>query len=176
MYIKGCQLGGLTSADSAHFADKSINDSAVQLMAREPHTDIQGMRALLQQHAGLADLAAGAERDPEAPLDDSLWARQNRYWGDLKRLRADNAVLTAKLERAVERMNLAEAQRDAAVDRAREARNELIQFKQDTLRGKERVERARAIAERDRTETEEQRKQRLLREARRDVEDSRYWA
>jgi hypothetical protein len=144
-------------------------------MTREPHADIQAMRALLQQHADLAHLAARPD-DPEAPLDAGFWAGQTRYWGDLKRLRTDNAALEAKLKEAVERMTDAEAERDAAVDRARDSRNELIQFKQDTRTAQERAERALAIAERDRTETEEQRKQRQLREARKAVEDSRYWA
>jgi hypothetical protein len=142
-------------------------------MPREPHADIQAMRALLQQHAALA---AGADRDPEAPLDAGFWAQQKRYWGDLERLRADNAALTAKLARAVERMQAAEAERDAAVDRAREARNALVQFKLDAQRAQESADRARALAERDRAETEEERKQRLMRERRHDVELSRYFA
>jgi hypothetical protein len=162
----------------AHFTDESIKDSAVQLMPREPHTDIQAMRALLQQHADLAGLADLAVRpnDPEAPLDAGFWAQQKRYWGDLERLRTDNAALEAKFTQAVERMRAAEAQRDAAVDRAREARNELIQFKLDTKRAQERTERARALTERDRAETEEQRKQRLMRDNRHDEERSRYFA
>jgi hypothetical protein len=152
-------------------------------MPREPRADIQAMRALLQQHAdlaGLADLAdladlAARPNDPEAPLDGGLRASVNRYFGDIKRLRADNAALEAKLMQAVERMTAAEAERDAAVDRERETRNELIQFKLDTKRAKEREERARALAERDRTETEEQRRLREMREKRREVEDQRYW-
>ncbi len=168
----------------AHLTDEPIKDSAVQLMPREPHADIQAMRALLQQHAdlaGLADLAdlarlAVRPNDPEAPLDAGFWAQQKRYWGDLERLRTDNAALEAKLKQAVERMTAAEAERDAAVDRAREARNELIQFRQDTQRAKEREERARALAERDRAETEEQRKQRLMREERLAEEHRRYFA
>jgi hypothetical protein len=167
----------------AHLTDEPIKDSAVQPMPREPHADIQAMRALLQQHADLG-LAAGADlarlavrpNDPEAPLDAGFWARQQRYWGDLERLRADNAALEAKLKEAVERMRAAEAARDAAVDRAHKARNELIQFKLDTKRAQEREERARAIAERDRTETEEERRLREMREERRKVEDQRYWA
>jgi len=160
----------------AHFTDEPIKDSAVQPMPREPHADIQAMHALLQQHADLAGLAAGADRDPEAPLDAGLRASVNRYFGDIKRLRADNAALEAKLARAVERMRAAEAERDAAVDRAREARNELIQFRLDTERAKEREERARALAERDRTETDEERRLREMREERKKVEDLRYWA
>ncbi len=135
------------------------------------------MRALLQQHADLAGLANLAVRpnDPEAPLDAGFWAQQKRYWGDVERLRTDNAALEAKLKEAVEGMQAAEAERDAAVDRAREARNELIQFKIDTKRAKEREDQARALAERDRTETEEERKQRLMRAERKKVEDQRYW-
>jgi hypothetical protein len=141
-------------------------------MAREPHADIQAMRALLQQHATLA----ARPNDPEAPLDAGFWAQQKRYWGDLERLRTDNAALEAKLKEAVERMQAAEAARDAAVDRANKARNELIQFKIDTKRAKEREEMARALAERDRTETEEQRKQRLLHEEWTAEQRRRYWA
>ena len=73
-------------------------------------------------------------------------------------------------------MRAAEAERDAAVDRAREARNELIQFKLDTQHAKEREERARALAERDRAETAEERKQRLLSEQWKAEQDRRYWA
>ncbi len=54
--------------------------------------------------------------------------------------------------------------------------DELIQFKLDTKRAKEREEWERALAERDRTETEEERKQRLMREYQHDVELSRYFA
>jgi hypothetical protein len=141
-------------------------------MAREPHADIQAMRALLQQHAALA----ARPNDPEAPLDAGFWAQQKRYWGDLERLRADNAALEAKLTRAVERMRAAEAERDAAVDRAREARNELIQFKIDTKRAQERAERERALAERDRTETEEERRLREMHEEWIAEQRRRYWA
>jgi hypothetical protein len=149
-------------------------------MAREPHADIQAMRALLQQHADLADPAdlarlAVRPNDPEAPLDAGLRASVNRYFGDIKRLRADNAALEAKLAQAVERMKAAEAARDAAVDRANKASGDLIQFKLDTQRAKEREERARALAERARAETEEERKQRLMRDHRQDVERIRYW-
>ena len=159
----------------AHCTDEPIKDSAVQPMPRGPHADIQAMRALLQQHAALAALAARPS-DPEAPLDAGFWARGKRYWGDLERLRADNAALEAKLAQAVERMRAAEAARDAADDRAREARNELVQFKIDTKRAQERADTARALAERNRAETEEERKQRLMHEHRQDVERSRYWA
>ncbi len=130
------------------------------------------MRALLQQHAALA----ARPNDPEAPLDAGFWAQQKRYWGDLERLRADNAALEAKLTRAVERMRAAEAERDAAVDRAREARNELIQFKIDTKRAQERAERERALAERDRTETEEERRLREMHEEWIAEQRRRYWA
>jgi Skp family chaperone for outer membrane proteins len=143
-------------------------------MTRESHPDIQTMHTLQHAHLDHLDHLV-APYDPKTPLDAGLRTRVNRYWGDLAQLRADNVALEAKLERAVERMKAAEAERDTTVDSAREARNALIQLKQDVAREKEREERARALTERDRTETAEERKERLRHEADRADQFKRYW-
>ncbi len=119
---------------------------------KHQHTNTQ---AALQQLSHL-----GAPNDTSI-LDSGLLARQNRYWGDLKQLRADKITLEARLATAELQRATAEAQRDAALDSARSARNALAQLKQDITHEKATTERIRAIAERNRTETAEERTERV---------------
>jgi hypothetical protein len=65
-------------------------------MTREAPEDIHTLLVLLQQHA---HLVAGGP-DDSSTLDSDFWARQNRYWDDLKQLRSDKASLETALATA----------------------------------------------------------------------------
>jgi hypothetical protein len=120
-------------------------------MTHEAGLDIKTMLDLLQQHSHL-----GAPNDTST-LDSGFWARQNRYWGDLKRLRSDIKSLEAKLLTVEKEKKDALAQAYKATVERDKALEQLGKLKADVAREKaikEAQERAVTAAAQQRAATE----------------------
>ena len=142
--------------------------------AADIHARLESLKHLGGSYA--PELSHLAAPNDTSILDSGFVARQNRYWGDLKQLRTDKAALEAKLAAALFKCATAETERDAALDRAREARNALAQLKQDIAREKATTERLTALSKRNSSETAEERTERERDERFRAAHRERYFS